>query len=430
MPRRRRQRARRNAPSMNSARFLVAVLILAGAALAACSGNFGSGTTPPNGLLAVGQFGRHQSDADARRRTPRATSSTYGSLDAFQPLPNVAGYGGAIAFPVPSPKPSGFADVAVGATLSIVSPERRARSQPRDAKGKKGKKRERPARALVYLTLLPTHDMTLESYPRIAIDVPRDIVDDLSRERIRTRDLQRGHQRHDVPLGRRRTRHARRPPPTPTPNPSAPPPPDRDSGQRSPTPSPSPGASAHRVRRQPPLPSGVTAGPATSGSAASVASPTLPPQRITFAGTAAPLKLTANRAGRLRALRLAAWRRRRPRPHAGHAVARSSHSDASTGSESRRRRQRFAELPASALARHRGKASAPGLESGCAATVRAATPGDRSGDGLVAARSALRRRFAAGSAEVHRRVAQPLRVRRRCDVRPARRHERLRDAAR
>src|SRR6202522_4802570 len=103
--RRRRQQARRNAPSMNSARFLVAVLILVGAALAACSGNFGSGTTPPNGLLPSGNLAGL---SPTPTPTPNSANNivTYGSSTAFQPLPSVAGYGGAIASSIPSPKAS------------------------------------------------------------------------------------------------------------------------------------------------------------------------------------------------------------------------------------------------------------------------------------------------------------------------------------
>jgi len=156
---------------MTSARFLLAVLILLGAALAACSGNFGSGTTPPNGLLPSGNLA---GISPTPTPTPNSASNivTYGSSTSFQPLPTVAGYGGAIAFPVPSPKPSGFADVAIGATLSVVRPPD-IPDLNLATKGTKGKKRDRPARALAYITLLPTHDMTLESYPRIAVDVPR-----------------------------------------------------------------------------------------------------------------------------------------------------------------------------------------------------------------------------------------------------------------
>src|SRR6202000_997197 len=138
------------------------------------SGNFGSGTTPPNGLLPSGNLAGINPTPTP---TPNSASNivTYGSSDAFQPLPSAAGYGGAIAVPISSPKPSGLTDVAVGATISIVRPSD-APDLNLATPGKKGKKRERPARSLVYITLLPTHDMTLSAYPRIAVDVPRDVV--------------------------------------------------------------------------------------------------------------------------------------------------------------------------------------------------------------------------------------------------------------
>jgi hypothetical protein len=282
---------------MNSARFLVAVLILVGAALAACSGNFGSGTTPPNGLLPSGNLAGISPTATP---TPASASNivTYGSSSAFQPLPQAGGYGGAIAFPIPSPKPSGFTDIAVGATISTVRPSDvpDLNLASGSGKGKKGgKKRERPARQLVYITLLPTHDMTLESYPRIAIDVPRDIVTVYRENEFGIAMYNAGTKDSTFRLAVAELDTAS-PPPTPSPNPSAPPPPSAiplsataaPSGAR---PSASPSASPT------PLPSGVTPSPLASGaSAAPSASPTLPPQRITFAGTAATLKLTANRA--------------------------------------------------------------------------------------------------------------------------------------
>ena len=207
---------------MNSARFLVAVMIVLGAALAACSGNFGSGTTPPNGLLPSGNLA---GISPTPTPTPASASNivSYGTSGEFQPLPNAAGYGGAIAFPVPSPKPSGFADVAVGATLSVVRP-----SDVPDlnllTKGKKGKKRDRPARALAYITLLPTHDMTLESYPRIAVDVPRDIVTVYHENEFGIALYNAGTKDSTFRLAVAELDTATSPP-TPTPNPSAPPPP-------------------------------------------------------------------------------------------------------------------------------------------------------------------------------------------------------------
>ena len=308
---------------MNSARFLVAVLILVGAVLAACSGNFGSGTTPPNGLLPSGNLAGMNPTPTP---TPNSASNivTYGSSAAFQPLPSAGGYGGAIAFPIPSPKPSGFSDVAVGATLSLVRPSDVPDLNLASSKGKKGgKKRERPARQLVYITLLPTHDMTLESYPRIAIDVPRDIVTVYHENEFGIAMYNAGSKDATFRLAVAELDTAT-PPPTPSPNPSAPPPPTAIPVSASALPS--------GVRATPtPLPSGATPAPGTTGPATPGPSPTLPPQRIVFAGTAATLKLSANRAVTfaLYALPIATSE---PSPRASGATAAGSPEPAPSGS--------------------------------------------------------------------------------------------------
>jgi hypothetical protein len=271
---------------MNSARYLVAVSIVVGAALAACSGNFGSGTTPPNGLLPSGNLAGINPTPTP---TPNSASNivTYGSSSAFQPLPNAAGYGGAIAFAVPSPKPSG-GDVAIGATLSLLSPSD-APDLNLEKKGSHGgTKRGRRARALAYLTLLPTHDITLDAYPRIAIDVPRDIVTIYHENEFGLAIYNAGAKDTTYRLAAAQLDTASTPPPVPTANPSAPPPPSAIPLSAS----PSPGASASSVVPSP----GVLGGSGAPGaSPAPVGSPTLPPQRIIFAGTVATLKLVANR---------------------------------------------------------------------------------------------------------------------------------------
>jgi hypothetical protein len=275
---------------MNSARFLIAVLLVVGATLAACSGNFGSGTTPPNGLLPSGNL---SGISPTPSPTPNSASNivTYGTLSSFQPLPSAAGYGGAIAFPVPSPKPSGFSDIAIGATLSLVSP-----SDAPDlnllTKGKKGVKRERRARPLAYLTLIPTHDATLSAFPRIAIDVPRDIVTIYHENEFGMALYNSGTKDTKYALAVAEIDAGATPPPTPSPNPSAPARPTDI--PLSASPSPSPGASG--VTPSPsPRPSGAASATASgSASAGPSVSPTLPPQRITFVGTATPLKLVAN----------------------------------------------------------------------------------------------------------------------------------------
>ena len=128
--------------------------------------------------------------------TPAVQSSlilTYGESTAFQALPEVGGYGGAIAFPKapeptaapakndknknasPAAAPTPVA-IAIGVTLSIAKPQDGPDLNFQSGKGKRKKSREHPARALAYVTLLPTHDATLESYPRFALDVPREIA--------------------------------------------------------------------------------------------------------------------------------------------------------------------------------------------------------------------------------------------------------------
>jgi hypothetical protein len=281
---------------MNGARFLVAVLILVGATLAACSGNFGSGTTPPNGLLPSGNLAGINPTPSP---TPNSASNivTYGSSTAFQPLPSAGGYGGAIAFPAPSPRPSGFTDIAVGATISVIRPTD-APDLNLVGRGKKGKKRERPARSLVYVTLLPTHDMTLETYPRIAIDVPRDIVTVYRENEFGIALYNAGTKDTAFRLAVAELDTAT-PPPPPTPKPSAPPPPTAIPVSASAAPSGAPTATASpapSVSSAPPAASGVpSARTAPTRSAAPGPSVTLPPQRIVFAGTAATLKLIANR---------------------------------------------------------------------------------------------------------------------------------------
>jgi hypothetical protein len=266
-----------------NARFILALLILAGAALAACSGNFGAGTSAPGGLLPSGPLSGMTATSSP---TPTTASAivTYGDSAQFQPLPQVAGYGGAIAFEVPSPRPSGFQAVPIGVTLSLGDP-----ADTPDlnllAAGKKGKHRERPARQLVYITLLATRDITLASYPRLAVDVPRDVVTTYREDEInlalfdaaeKDKAFRLAVEEHDTAS----------PPPLPTPGHTAPPPPTpipvSAASGASPAGSASPGV-------------GTSPSPGASGAIASpAASPTLPPQRILFAATAHSLKLVAN----------------------------------------------------------------------------------------------------------------------------------------
>jgi hypothetical protein len=276
---------------------LFALVFVAGAALAACSGNFGAGTSAPGGLLPSGPLSGVSATA-----TPTPSSAeaivTYGDSTQFQPLPQAAGYGGAIAFETPSPRPSGFQAIPIGVTLTLVPP-----TDSPDLNlltpGKKGKKRERPARPLVYVSLLATHDVSLNSYPRIAIDVPRDIVTTYRENELNLALYNAG--TNDKAYRLSVAEHdTASPPPMPTPGKTAPPPPTPipvSAGSAGPgsssTPPPGfPGGTLPSPGGSPGAP-GAPGAPGTSPSPA--ASPTLPPQRILFAGTAAALKLTANR---------------------------------------------------------------------------------------------------------------------------------------
>lgn len=271
---------------MVQARLVLAGLILAGAALAACSGNFGSATTQPGQVIPSGPI-------NPPTATPSPSSGsgivTYGESDALQPLPQVGGYGGAIAFAVPSPRPSGFDNIPVGVTLSVNSPSDAPDLNAEVSHGHRTKQRQRPARALVYLTLLPTRDITLSSYPRIAIDVPRDIVvlyheNELGLAYYNSAEKAKTYRLSVAALESSETA----PSPGPLPSGSAPvgsaaPATPSPTPSLTPTPSPSPG-----LPGQPGRPT-----PATS--ATPTASPTLPPQRITFAAAPGPITLVANK---------------------------------------------------------------------------------------------------------------------------------------
>ena len=278
---------------MFNARFIFALLILAGAALAACSGNFGAGTSSPGGLLPSGPL---SGVAATATQTPSSANAivTYGDSSQFQPLPEVAGYGGAIAFEVPSPRPSGFAAVPIGVTLSISPPADTPDLNLATA-GKNGTKRARRARQLVYISLLATRDVTLAAYPHVAVDVPRNIVTTYRQDEINLGlfDVAEKDKTFRLAVADHDTAS---PPPPPNPAHTAPP---------APTPIPvsaaSAGASAAASGVPAGFPSGVlTPAPGTSGvvvpggSPAPLTSPTLPPQRILFAATAHSLKLPAN----------------------------------------------------------------------------------------------------------------------------------------
>ncbi|HEY0393032.1 MAG TPA: hypothetical protein VGD01_00930 [Candidatus Elarobacter sp.] len=238
---------------------------------------------------------------------------TYGESTSFQPLPEVGGYAAAIAFPkapeptaAPSPKAKGKnatpepaptpVAVAIGATLSIVKPQDGPDLNFVSGKGKRKRSRELPARALAYITLLPTHDATLESFPRIAIDVPREVASQYRDGEFGLALWNAGEKDAKYRLAVSELDTTATPPPIArTPAPAA-------SVNASPGASAKPGASP---TASPSVPPGNrltgSPGPAASGpspgtlGAMPSAQPTLPPARMLFAGTASTLKLVANR---------------------------------------------------------------------------------------------------------------------------------------
>jgi len=285
--------------------------VVLGAAIASCSGSFGSGTGLPN-TLASPSFGGPSSAP-----TPASSLSvilTYGESTSFQTLPEVGGYSGSIAFPKapeptvapaakgktpkkdasPEPAPTAVA-VSIGATLSIVKPQDGPDLNFESGKGKKKKSRALPARALAYITLLPTHDATLESYPRISLDIPREIASQYRDGEFGLALWNSGEKDGKYRLAVAELDATATPPPLPSRAPAAVPNPG---GSLKPGTSPSPAALLSTPKPGTsgapgsPVP-GVSGSPGVVG--APTAAPTLPPQRIVFAGTATPLKLVANR---------------------------------------------------------------------------------------------------------------------------------------
>jgi hypothetical protein len=284
--------------------------VVLGAAIASCSGSFGSGSGLPN-TLASPSFGGPSSAP-----TPATQSSvvlTYGESTSFQALPEVGGYAAAIAFPkappptaAPAPKSKGGKSpapeaaptpvaVAIGATLSIVKPQDGPDLNFVSGKGKRRRTRELPARALAYVTLLPTHDATLESYPRFELDIPREIASQYRDGEFGLALWNSGEKDSKYRLAVAELDTAATPPPitrapASVPSPAA-------SGGASAGPAASAAASptaATRTRGASPAP-GASAAASAGAVPAPVASATLPPARLLFAGTASTLKLVANR---------------------------------------------------------------------------------------------------------------------------------------
>ncbi len=165
-------------------------------------------------------------------------------------------------------------------------------------KGRHRKSREHPARALAWIELIPTHDATLPAYPRIAIDVPREIATQYRDGEFGIGLWNSGEKDSAYRLAVEEVDQSATPPPMvvhappsgpkPSASPSGSPKPGAPTMMPFGTPAPSP--SPLRGPNGLPIPAtGVNraAGPS--------AAPTLPPARMLFAGTATPLKLVANR---------------------------------------------------------------------------------------------------------------------------------------
>lgn len=278
-----------------------------GAAIAACSGGFGSGTSSPIPLGSLGPGG-------APTSTPASTSSsvilTYGDSDAFQNLPDVGGFSGSIAFPkAPPPTPAPSAkpgkagssptpapaptpvSVAIGATLYTSKPDDGPDLNLESGKGRSSRTREKPARALAYIKLLPTHDVTLDSYPKISIDIPRDLASQYRDGEFGIALWNAGEKDTRYRLAAAARDVTSSAPPiakaslVPTPSVSA-------VATGVPLPLPSSSGSPGLIR----FGNGAAGGGSSGSPAAAAGAPsaTLPPQRLLFAGTPTPFHLLAN----------------------------------------------------------------------------------------------------------------------------------------
>ena len=287
---------------MNFARVLTAAsaCVALGAAGAACSGSFGSGSGLPTTLSSpVGGPGTPSP-------TPNSTSTilTYGDSVDFQSLPEIGGYSASIAFPkaaepakttqavkgTPAPAPTPVS-IAVGATLSLIKPDDGPDLNFESGKGRHKRTREHPARALAYITLLPTHDVTLESYPRIALDIPRETASQYRDGEFGLALWNSGEKDTKYRLAVAELDAAATPPPELRSAASSTAAPVKAVASNAPA---SPASSSPpRFSLDPIHPVGASGAPDAAGMPS--ASPTLPPARIVFAPTAAALKLVANR---------------------------------------------------------------------------------------------------------------------------------------
>jgi hypothetical protein len=166
-------------------------LVGAAAILAACSGNIGGGQSTLPGALPSGGNSIQQIAQAAPTSTPVSASNvaTVGENTSPQPLPNIAGWGGSIAFPLPSAAPSPAPNakataiplavptgpISIGVTAAVVQPSD-APTLGTAAGKRHGKHAAGGPQPLLFISLLATTDVTLGHYPTIALDVPREIV--------------------------------------------------------------------------------------------------------------------------------------------------------------------------------------------------------------------------------------------------------------
>lgn len=259
------------------------------ALLAACSGNIGSGQSTLPGTLPNGTTNVQQVNPPAPTASPESASNvaTLGET-APQALPAVMGWSGTIAFPKPTTPPAAGASaqpksspsapaasdsaVSVGVTAAVVDPP----DAPRFNSGKgrrSGAKHADPnaTTGLFFIALLATADVTLGEYPKIAIDVPREIAAKYRDDTfgLALYDPQTKGKTYRLAVAERDlTSPAPVAPSVATPSPSA-----------SPTTLPAGGPGPFTP---PPVGSGLEAG-------------TLPPEHVAFAATPATLILKANR---------------------------------------------------------------------------------------------------------------------------------------
>ncbi|MGD0474443.1 MAG: hypothetical protein ABSB70_14695 [Candidatus Velthaea sp.] len=261
--------------------------LLGCAALAACSGNIGGGQSTLPGTLQNGTNPQGLATGVAATPTPSSASNvaTVGANPATQALPTVAGWGGSIAFAKPSAAPSaspnpkassaaadagGGNSASIGVTASVVEPS----DAPHFSAGsKRHSKHDAGApTALFFISLLAPSDIAFAQYPKIAVDVPRDVIakhrDDVFA--LALYDPERKDKTYRLAVAERDL--------------SSPGPQSLPSATPVPTPMPTPFGMSNGAQAFTPPPIGMGVGSAA-----------LPPEHIAFLATPENLTLRANR---------------------------------------------------------------------------------------------------------------------------------------